>query len=47
MADATNRPEKISSSRAMEEIEKYHGMMLRGVISKSDFEKKKNQLLGN
>ena len=46
MADATNRPEKISSSRAMEEIEKYHGMMLRGVISKSDFERKKKQLLG-
>ena len=45
MADAANRPEKMSSNRAREEIEKYHGMMLRGVISESDFERKKNQLL--
>ena len=45
ITDAANRPEKMNSSRAREEIEKYHGMMQRGVISKSDFEKKKNQLL--
>ena len=45
MTDAANRPEKMNSSRAREEIEKYHGMMQRGVISESDFERKKNQLL--
>ena len=45
MADVANRPEKVNSNRAREEIEKYHGMMLRGVISESDFERKKNQLL--
>ena len=45
MADAANRPEKMNSNRVREEIEKYHSMMQRGVISESDFERKKNQLL--
>ena len=45
MTDAANRPEKMNSNRVREEIEKYHGMMQRGVISESDFERKKNQLL--
>ena len=45
MVDAANRPEKMNSNRVREEIEKYHGMMQRGVISESDFERKKNQLL--
>ena len=45
MAEAANRPEKMNPNRVREEIEKYHGMMQRGVISKSDFERKKNQLL--
>ena len=45
VAEATNRPEKANPSKAREEIEKYHNMMLRGVISESDFERKKAQLL--
>ncbi len=46
MADAASKSGKMNSNKAREEIEKYHGMMLRGVISESDFERKKNQLLG-
>ena len=46
MADAASKSGKMNSNKARDEIEKYHGMMLRGVISESDFERKKNQLLG-
>ena len=45
MAAAAARPEKTNPDKIREEIEKYHSMMLRGVISETDFERKKNQLL--
>ena len=46
VVEATEMPRKLNHDKAIKEIEKYHNLMLRGIISESDFERKKSHLLG-
>ena len=46
VTDVAKTSRRSNHDQAIKEIEKYHNLMLRNIISESDFERKKSQLLG-